>query len=333
MNRMQITADREPSFENRDGTMSIVTLTPDFREQHLARRLLRRLTDDGFDVVAAVPATFSLADMKRLYTGGATHARTGADRRVDFISQRLFTLGPSIVLVCISSQKDGQAKLAGIKGRSDFDLRSGIELRSLSMIADRAVSLIHCPDHADGARHELSERFDEAELTALERTAQPIDPDLFASLADARDVREETHPAELPLRLAMVALGVAHGTALLFERYAELYDLSKAAMRMVARCQPDGPVAQGWMQLTEAGPTFRAIARLYHDEVQARPESTRATNFLTVARLAERLCAPQSFNISRAIAFANALRTLGCPVSDLEEHRLSALAAFHGGGL
>ncbi len=324
--------------------LGILTLTPDFALQHLGARLLDALRSEMIEIIAAIPRSLSVADVKALYRGRATHARTASDRHLDFLSHQLFRLGPCVILflrtvrpASLFAEEELQAVIARIKGRSDYGLRrkENASLRGISSIADRALSAVHCPDNLEGLIFEADYHLTGNGTRMLTtHEAAPISSVLLVPLLEEPRLMSGEHPLDVLVGVLRQAIAQSLGSALLYDQGGSIRQTALDVGTLLPKPFGGISIDAAWQQLTSLADRLRAWTTAC--TMATEPKNVlrwRSDYAPRLAALLTTACERTYFTVRSACEIAETARLSDLRLSQFDAHRLQVLAGFHGAGL
>jgi Nucleoside diphosphate kinase len=320
--------------------IGVLTATPDLLAQHLVLPLVARLRALHLTVAAAVPHVFTTAEAFMLYRGASTHPRTDTSRLYSqWLSPRMFTGGGSLVLLLRWNADDRpvQQVIRELKGKSDWKHPLPEQLRAISPLCDRSMSLIHSPDDEEGMAHELSLLFGPSMVASVASlAAAPVElHDRVLDAAFAPPNPDEGPLAALPRLLQRVAaLFAADPQSGVGVEDVSTFLSAADGMRATLRASPpDLAEAVLWNGMTALAGAAAAISVRVHASPLLEHDVRgyrRACIRRVLARMVEQCCRDPHADPLLGELLAQALSDLGAPMGYWEQQQLYVTLAYHG---
>jgi hypothetical protein len=320
--------------------IGILTATPDLVAQQLALPLIARLRAAGLTVAAVLPHVFTTAESFMLYRGQSTHPRSDASRLYSqWLSPRMFTGGGSLVLLLGWNADDRpvQQVIRELKGKSDWKHARPEQLRSISPLCDRSMSLIHSPDDEEGMHHELALLFGPSLVAALTdlAAASPEAPDAVLEAAFAPLAAGDGPLAILPRLVQRIGglLAVDPQSGVGAADVGALLSAAEGLRAGLGGSPPDVARALLWDGMSAMADAAAAMSARVHaspmpdDDVRGY---RRACIRRLLARVAEQCCRNPLADPLLGELLARTLEDLGVPMAYWEQQQLYVTLAYHG---
>jgi hypothetical protein len=322
---------------DREARYAVLTATPDLVQQHLLPRLLQMLLDHQIDVVAAIPRVFTAADAVMLYDGHITHKSEEPRTHSGWLAPRLFAAGPSLMLV-LRSRTAGEAlvaRVAALKGRSRIGQYRSDQMRGLSRITDRSLSLVHSPDDFAGVLHELGLFAGTRGIAAVfEEQRGALAKAVLEAILPSTTLASEPNPFDILPRVMAQAAAMCACAALNspHEALSLLHEL-QACRRELGRFPIDSALELAlWRLLAPLQGHVDALFKAERDKLDwnwPAQDLRHALKRLELLSVLRRSCSPRDFDLQESNALADALRACHLPPAPWDEHRLDLIAAYH----
>lgn len=321
------------------GRLAILTATPDLIAQRLVVPLMQRLSQNGIEAVAALPRVFSEPEAFMLYRGSPTHPRDEMSRlHSNWLMPRLFTGGQSLTLFLRgdSGGQDLQEFVREMKGRSQLLAPRAEQLRGLSSLCDRNLSLVHSPDDDQGMEYEASLLFGPTfteELRSSDKPSLPIW--LFETIYPAIEYAPGQSPLEtLPrvLQRAYCLMAADPQSAVSVPDISLIVAGLTSVCEEIRACYADDVVLGMWNGLASLVPQSRSIyTSIASCDFTKRDVKSfsRATARLQLSRVLCDCLVAQHFDPLTSTLLVRAMADTGSPVEFWEAQQLHVVASYH----
>ncbi len=308
------------------GEFGMIVLTPDTAELRLCAPILERLRNRlNATIMGAIPHQYTPSDVLVTYRDRATHKRNSEPVSSTFIAGDFFALGPSLMVFLWRpldlSGRELQADIAASKGPSAYGMASPDDLRSLSPVCDRCLSLVHSPDTRADFEFELKRVLGiEAARLYIKGIPSAVTASDLSFIFDRRELQSQGHPLSPLFYLFQAApmLGGVYPRTDSNEHFRErcksLLDLIRCRLPELIRQPP----AQAWRSVLEFAAPFNALSKLA--ELQEH-----STLFAALALA----CSPEEFGTPELMSLCDAARLCGVGMPPWDVHRLNLILRFH----
>lgn len=309
--------------EDHSKSLGMLVLTPDAAELGLTRPILcRAVQQTGSSVMGALLHRYTAYDTLITYRNRTSTPRT-SKRDASLLIRELFNQGPCLVAIFKrqsgdDASSDLQRDLARVKGPSPFGKASQEQIRSVSKICDRTLSLVHSPDDAEGFLFELGSltHCDPRSFLKAANSNPPSIDELDTVFSATRGL-DGSNPVDVVLRLIRDFCILCR---------MDLRNSSGPSKSLPWLGQLDQVLRQFCSE--SVSDTWDACMTL----VPKLSELAASLSVLTHKRLAWLLtlaCQPAEFGKAEAIALGELARGSGLRWSSWDQHRLSILVEFH----
>ncbi len=314
-------------------------LTPDFAPQNLTKDLFRWFDRWHSFPCAVVCHRFTPAETTLLYAGRITHRSRKGRMHSGWLSPRLYAMGTSILIVLKTTDRTQplQPQIKNAKGISRYGEHTAGDLRGMSKIADRCLSLVHTPDNYDGFFHSLDLVMgNEGTKTILEDDLEAVTEEQFAAIVPKAGLVDEPHPFELLFRLILQGVAVLIGDPRVKISRTLLTDVFERVGKERTRLATlSGQPLEGeaWKSLCGIGPELGTLAAhqfKLNDQFASWTKLKIDQSRLELCRVLQEMCNREAFDTRLSFDIVETFRRNQIELDPWDVQRLHVLAAFHG---